>query len=115
MEFQPYGRVYYYENDLQKKEINCTVNKPANISIFFRHIWKPVTEEPRELKTTRSVFGIALQRLNAGCTYAIKFHNTSSLMSICYIGEYTCRAVADNNETTTMNQKFVGGYRSTGN
>ena len=110
MDFMPFSRVFYYNDSPKTKEINCTVNKPANISIFVNHTWRPVTEEPREISTATSVFNINLHKLNGGCTYTLKFPKSSSLEAICNIGLYTCKAVTDANETISMTQKVHGEY-----
>ena len=113
MDFRPYRLAYYFENS-RTREINCTVNKPSNISILFHDLWKPITEEPRELTTTTSTFGMTLHRLNGGCTYTIKFPEPSSGMTICNIGRFTCKAVTDTNENITKTQKVDGYYASEG-
>ena len=109
MDFRPYGRVNYLE-DAERREINCTVNKPSNISIFFNHLWKPVAQEPTELSTRKNVWYIKVNKLNGGCTYTIKFPKSSSLATICSIGMFTCKAVTDANETISKTQRVDGNY-----
>ena len=96
MAFSPSQPVHYYSSD-QIKTIGCTVNKPANISIFFEHILKPYNKKPVELTKDGKVKGITVTRLNGGCTYAIQFEKSSK--SFCQYGQFTCKAVTDANET----------------
>ena len=96
MAFSPSQPVPYYSSD-QIKTISCTVNKPANISIFFEHILKPYSKKPKELTKDGKVKGITVTKLNGGCTYAIQFEEYTK--SFCQYGHFTCKAVTDANET----------------
>ena len=96
MVFAPSQPVPYYSSD-RIRDINCTVNKPANTSIFFEQKLKPYNKKPLELTKDDKVDGITVTKLNGGCTYAIHFDEKSK--SLCHFGHFTCKATTDMNET----------------
>ena len=77
----------------------CTVNKPANVSIFLERKLKPYYEKPLELTKVGNVEGITITKSNGGCTYTIKFEENSK--SLCQYGLFTCKAITDANETSS--------------
>ena len=96
MVFAPSQPVPYYSSD-RIRDINCTVNKPANISIFFEQKLKRYDKKPLELTKDGKVNGITVTKLNGGCTYQIHFDENSK--SLCQYGHFTCKATTDTNET----------------
>jgi len=94
--FAPSQPVPYYSSD-RIRDINCTVNKPANISIFFEQKLKRYDKKPLELTKDGKVNGITVTKLNGGCTYQIHFDENSK--SLCQYGHFTCKATTDTNET----------------
>ena len=105
MEFGPYRLASYYGID-HIRDVTCTVNKPANVTIFFNQNMKPFDDKPSDFKTR----GITINKLNGGCTYTIRFPDHSA--SVCHFGEYTCKAVTDRNETISKRQTVEGNFES---
>ena len=106
MDFGPYRLAsYYYESD-HIRDVTCTVNKPANVTVFFNQYMKPFDDTPSDFKTR----GITINKLNGGCTYTIKFPAVSA--SLCHFGVYTCKAVTDTNETISKSQRVEGNFGS---
>ena len=105
-----------YDSSDRIQSLNCTVNKPANISIFFEHKLKPYNKKPVELTKDGKVKGITVTKLNGGCTYAIQFKEYSK--NLCQYGHFTCKAVTDANETdsrtievSVAEEKNLGKWR----
>ena len=96
--FAPSQPVPYYSSD-RIRNISCTVNKPANVSIFFELKLKPYNEKRLELTKDGKVEGITVTKLNGGCTYTIHFEENSK--NLCQYGHFTCQATTDTNETVS--------------
>ena len=103
MKFGPYRFSPFAKPDIA--DINCTVNKPANISLFFDQRLKPFQEDTVDLIAAGEVNGIQVQRLNNGCTHTLQFVKT--LASACQFGRVTCVAVTDQNETISKSNEIA--------
>ena len=98
MAFTKTQPVPYYSSD-GAQDLLCTVNKPANVSIFFEPKLKPYNEKPLELTKDGKVQGITVAKSNGGCTYTVQFDVNAK--SLCQYGFFTCKATTDANETSS--------------
>lgn len=83
-----------------RKPINCTVNKPANISIYFYNEGMPPNNMPKNL-LKRNVRGINVMPVQTNCMYSIRI--ARELYSECQFGTFVCKAVTNQNETISLN------------
>lgn len=104
MEFGPSFQFFdFYSGTDTVMDINCTVNKPANVSIFLRSDHMPYNDKRKEITAGDRVLGVKVH--GSGCTHTVVF--SYSDVSECQFGTFTCVAVTDQNETVSKIAEVV--------